>query len=217
MKIVLLGPPGSGKGTQGARLEKDFGFKRISVGDILRKHVAEEGDLGKRIKSFIEKGEMVPDEIIFKLIEKDLCHKDIIFDGIPRNLRQAETLDKILAERNERIDVAILINTPEDEILKRLTSRRVCRECWEVYNLITNPPKTEGICDRCGGILYQREDDKEDVVKHRLEVYRSETEPLIEFYSRQGKLIVINGRGSPEDVYEGIRRALELDNPKVQA
>ncbi|MGB9590780.1 MAG: adenylate kinase family protein, partial [Candidatus Hydrothermia bacterium] len=160
--------------------------------------------------SFIDRGEMVPDEIIFELIEKDLSCENIIFDGLPRNIRQAETLDDILAKRGEKLDATVLMSVPETELIKRLTARRVCGECWENYNLITKPPKTEGRCDICGGVLYQREDDTEETVRHRLEVYHRETEPLIDFYSKKGKMVIISGAGDPDTIYAELKRALGL-------
>lgn len=210
MKTVLLGPPGAGKGTQAARLEREFGFKRISVGDMLRKHAAEGMDLGRRIKFFIDRGELVPDKIIFELVERELSHENIIFDGLPRSIKQAETLDALLASRGEELDAAVLMNVPDKELIRRLTARRVCGECWENYNLITRPPKTEGRCDICGGALFQRDDDTEETVRHRLTIYHELTEPLIEFYSKKGNLIVIRGIGDPDDIYLELKRALGL-------
>lgn len=210
VKIILLGPPGAGKGTQAARLEREFGFRWVSVGDMLRKHAAEGVELGRKIKSFLDKGELVPDEIIMELIEKSLSHENIIFDGFPRNLNQAKALDALLAKRNEGIDAVVLISVPEKELIKRLTARRVCSNCGENYNLITKPPKNDNRCDICGGLLYQREDDNEETVKRRLAVYHEATKPLIDFYSKRGNLIVIRGTGSPDEIYVELKKALEL-------
>lgn len=210
MKIVLLGPPGSGKGTQGERLERDLGFARLSTGDMLRKHVAEGTELGKRAKVYMDRGELVPDEMILDMIKKELNRENIVFDGFPRNIAQAEALEELLAEKGETLRAAVLIDVPDEEVVRRLIARRVCRNCGRIYNLITNPPETPETCDACGGPLYQRDDDAEETVRHRLRAHKESTEPLVRFYRERGRLLVVRGTGDPDAIYAEIRRALGL-------
>lgn len=172
MNIIMLGPPGAGKGTQAKMLVEKFGIPQISTGDMLRAAVAEGTELGKKAKEYMDKGQLVPDEVVIGIVEERLkksdCEKGFILDGFPRTVPQAEALDKILEKMGKKIDYVINIVVPDVEILKRLTGRRTCKQCGAMYHVIYNPPKQEGVCDKCGGELYQRDDDKEETIKNRL-------------------------------------------------
>ncbi|MEO0138442.1 MAG: adenylate kinase [candidate division WOR-3 bacterium] len=208
-RIIFLGPPGAGKGTQAERLARDLGIKKISTGDILREAVAKGTELGKRAKEYMERGELVPDSIIVGIIEEAINgHRDFILDGFPRNMPQAEALDEMLSRKGLNITHVILLDVPDEEIIRRISYRRVCVNCGRVYNLIFNPPKEDGICDYCGSKLIQREDDKEEVVRNRLKVYRENTEVLISFYDKRGLLLRVDGVGDYEGVYERIKGVL---------
>ena len=187
MRIVLLGPPGSGKGTYASRLTAGLGVPHISTGDMVREEIKSETELGKRIRGYSDRGELVPDEIITRLLKDGLskpdCKKGFILDGYPRTTRQAEALNRI-----SRIDVVVNLNVPDEIIIQRLSNRLTCRRCGAIYNRLTLKPKVEGVCDECGGELYQREDDKPEVIQERLNVYRKNTEPLIEYYAGKGLL-----------------------------
>ena len=205
-----MGPPGAGKGTQSKRLERDFGFKRLSTGDVLRDHEARGTELGRKSKIYSDRGELTPDDIVIGIVKEEIDSENIVFDGFPRNIAQAEALEKILAERGETLNAAVLIDVPDKEVMLRLTMRRVCRDCGAIYNLITHAPKKDGICDACGGTLYQRNDDTVETVVNRLMTYQKATEPIIEFYRKRGKLVVIGGMGNPDEVYERLKEALGL-------
>lgn len=208
-RIIFIGPPGAGKGTQAERLAKDLGIKKISTGDILREAVAKGTELGKKAKEYMERGELVPDNIMVGIIEEAIDgHKDFILDGFPRNISQAEALNEMLSRKGLNITHVILLNVPDEEIIKRISYRRVCVNCGRVYNLIFNPPKEDEICDACGSKLVQREDDREEVVKNRLKVYRENTEVLIDFYDKSGLLIRIDGVGDYDEVYKRIKEVL---------
>jgi adenylate kinase len=187
MKIILLGPPGAGKGTYASRLTPILGVPHISSGDIVRDEIKAQTELGNAIREYSDKGELVPDEIIIKLLAKTLRKPDsergFILDGFPRTIKQAEALDKI-----SKIDLVINVNVPDEIIIKRLSNRIVCRKCGTIYNKLTLKPKKDNICDECGGQLYQREDDKPEVIQERLNVYRKKTEPLIEYYKKKSLL-----------------------------
>ncbi len=207
MIYILLGLPGAGKGTQGDLLASRLGIPRISTGDILRDAVRRGTPLGKKAKEAMDRGELVSDEIVIGIVEEKLkspdCAKGCILDGFPRNLNQAKALEELSLPLK-----VIYIDVPEQEVIKRLSSRRVCPKCGAVYNLITSPPKKEGICDRCGSPLVQREDDREEVIRERIRVYRQQTEPIVEFYNRKGALVKVDGMGGVEEVFQKVLEAI---------
>ncbi len=212
MILILLGAPGVGKGTQGALISKEYGIPQISTGDILRSEVKNETELGKKAKAYMEKGELVPDDIIIEMMEKrikeDDCKNGFILDGFPRTVAQAEAFDKMLAKNGLELDKVILIDVPEEEIIDRLTGRRICPNCGAVYHIKNNPPKVDEVCDRCGSKLIQRDDDREDVVKKRLEVYKKSTMPLIDYYTKTSKLVRVDGTGEIEEIFSRIKKIL---------
>ena len=219
MNIIMLGAPGTGKGTVAGILQEKKGIKQVSTGDIFRKNIKEGTELGKIADSYISKGQLVPDDITIGIVEKRLEEDDvksgIILDGFPRTVVQAQELDKILASKGQKVDLVINLVTPEEEIIERIVNRRVCSnpECKTVYNLILNPPKQEGICDKCGSKLVQRKDDTEETIKLRIENYYKLTKPLVEYYDKQGKIysaevsIAINklGKDVAQDVVTYIK------------
>ncbi len=213
MRIVLLGAPGSGKGTQGKKLAEKYGIPQISTGDLLRAAVAANTPLGQRAKAAMEAGQLVSDEIVMGLIRERLGEPDtepgFILDGFPRNLTQAEALDRMLEELDKPLQVALHIDVDFDTLMQRLTGRRTCESCGQMYNIYTSPPKIDGVCDQCGGRLIQRADDNEETIRKRLEVYRSQTMPLIAYYREQGKLRTVKGDGSIDDIFARILSQLE--------
>ncbi len=213
MRLVLLGAPGAGKGTQAKKLIEKYGIPQISTGDILRKAVADGTPLGKEAKSYMDKGELVPDSVVIGLVKERLaqddCKKGYILDGFPRNTAQAETLDQVLAQMNAPLDVALVVDVDKDDLMKRLTGRRTCRGCQQMYNIHFSPPKKEGVCDKCGGELYQRDDDKEETIKNRLDVYEKSTAPLIDYYAKKNILKTVKGVGSIDDIFNNICAILD--------
>ena len=203
-RIILLGPPGAGKGTQAKLLAAKNGLAHLSTGDILRDEVTRDTELGRKAKGYMNRGDLVPDELIIDMIEGRL-DKDggFILDGFPRTVTQAEALEKITA-----IDVVINIALTRDEVIRRLSSRRVCRDCGKIYNLLYNSPKNEGVCDACGGNLFQREDDRRDVIENRYDVYIDVTAPLINFYKERGLVKDVDGSQATEKVSDQILVAL---------
>jgi adenylate kinase len=213
MNLIFMGPPGAGKGTQAKLFSKTYNIPQISTGDILRQAVKEGTPLGKKAQIYLEKGELVPDEIMIGIIKDRLqevdCQKGWLMDGFPRTIWQAVALDEILRQRGLSLDAVINIYLQEEELIKRVSGRRVCRNCGETFHVIFNPPLQEGVCDKCGGPLYQREDDKEETVRKRLEVYRARTKPLIEYYWEKSALISIDGGARTiEDVFKSIQDAI---------
>lgn len=205
MKIVLFGSPGSGKGTQAVVLSERLNLKKISLGDILREEVKKNSNLGEEVKSYMEKGLLVPDSVVSKVIEENIDSKDFILDGYPRNLSQAQNLDKILEERGQKIDIFINMDIDEKTIINRLSKRRVCKKCGVNYHLENLPPKKEGICDSCGSELIQRKDDTLPVIKKRWEVFLKESKQVLNFYKKKGKLLNIDALGDKEKVFEKIQ------------
>ncbi|MFN3479403.1 MAG: adenylate kinase [Thermodesulfovibrionales bacterium] len=214
MRLVLLGAPGAGKGTQAKKLIEKYGIPQISTGDLLRAAVSAGTQLGKEAKSYMDKGELVPDRVVLGMVEERLkqddCKKGYILDGFPRNVAQAEALDKMLSGLGMSLDAALSVDVPFDDLMKRLTGRRTCKSCGQMYNVYFNPPKKEGICDKCGGELFQRDDDKEETIKKRLEVYNSQTAPLIEYYGKKGILKSVKGTGSIDEIFNNICKVLGI-------
>lgn len=214
MRLVLLGAPGAGKGTQAKILVEKYGIPQISTGDLLRAAVAAGTTLGKEAKSYMDKGELVPDSVVLGMVEERLkqddCKKGYILDGFPRNTKQAEALDKMLSSLNMSLTAALSVDVPFDDLMKRLTGRRTCKACGQMYNIYFNPPKKDGVCDKCGGELFQRDDDKEETIKKRLEVYNAQTAPLIDYYRSKGILKSVVGTGSIEDIFKKVCDALGL-------
>lgn len=194
MVIIMLGAPGTGKGTVAGFLTKELEMPQVSTGDIFRKHIKEGTELGKVAESYISNGKLVPDELTIELVKNRLEEADvqngIILDGFPRTVKQAEELDKILENKGKKVDIVVNLTTPEEEIIERVVSRRICsnQECKTVYNLELNPPKNEGLCDKCGHELVQRKDDNIETVKARLDSYFKQTSPLVEYYEKKGNL-----------------------------
>ena len=213
MRLVLLGAPGAGKGTQAKKLIEKYSIPQISTGDILRKAVADGTPLGNEAKAVMGRGELVPDSIVLGLVrerlKRDDCRNGYILDGFPRNTAQAEALDKMLSTMSAALTVAVSIDVDKNDLMKRMTGRRTCKSCQQVYNIYFSPPKKEGICDKCGGALFQRDDDKERTIRKRLDVYEAQTAPLIDYYRRKGILKSIQGTGSIEEIFKKVCNALE--------
>ena len=207
MNIVLLGLPGAGKGTQAKHLSEIFDFYHLSTGDIFRRVIEQETELGKKAKKYTTAGELVPDEITIGLIKNeikrvnDLDYQGVIFDGFPRTRNQAEALTEVLEEFNQKVDLCIYIKVAVKNLIIRLSGRRICKDCGAIFHLEFNPPGSKGICDKCGGELYQREDDNEEVVKNRIEKNSKQMEKILEYYEQKGILEQVVGTGKmPEDV-----------------
>lgn len=213
MRLVLLGPPGAGKGTQAANIVNEFQVPHISTGDIFRKNLKENTPLGLKAKEYMDKGLLVPDELVVDLVKDRLsqedCKKGFMLDGFPRTVVQAEALDRVLADMDMSLSAVLNIEVDQNLLLKRITGRRICRSCGATYHVEFNPPKAEGVCDLCGGELYQRDDDVEETVSKRLEVYNEQTQPLIDFYKNSGVLKDIDGQQDIDVVFEDIKKALE--------
>jgi len=214
MRIVLLGAPGAGKGTQAKKLIEKYGMPQISTGDLLRAAVSAGTPLGKEAKSFMDKGELVPDRVVLGMVEERLkqddCKKGYILDGFPRNTAQAEALDKMLASLDMPLTAALSVDVPFEDLMKRLTGRRTCKACGQMYNIYFKPPVKEGVCDKCSGELFQRDDDKEATIKKRLEVYNAQTAPLFDYYGKKGIVKSVSGTGSIDDIFKKVTEALGL-------
>jgi adenylate kinase len=211
-RVVLLGPPGAGKGTQAKLLQDEFGACQISTGDILRKAVAEQTPLGKEAAEYINRGALVPDDVIVNLVAERLkerdCEKGFILDGFPRTIPQAQGLDRILKTMGLSLNGVLSVQVPEGIIIERLAGRRTCRSCGALSHMVFNPPKKAGVCDRCGGELYQRDDDREGTIANRLRVYEKQTAPLANYYRERGLLREIDGVGEINDIRARVTKAL---------
>jgi adenylate kinase len=218
VRLVFLGPPGSGKGTQAALLERRLGLCQISTGDILRQAVADGTALGREAKACMDKGQLVPDRVVIGIVEEKLkareCQKGFVLDGFPRTTGQAEALDAIMhdfpAPGAHRIDRVVAFQLDEEALVTRLSGRRTCGECQAMYHLTLSPPRSEGVCDRCGGRLVQRGDDRPEVIRERLAVYEESTRPLLKFYADRGQLIRLPAGGAVEDVHAALKAAVGL-------
>jgi adenylate kinase len=204
MNLILLGPPGAGKGTQAKRLIEKLSVPQISTGDLLRQAVRDETDLGKEAKGYMDRGELVPDSLVIKMVnqrlQQDDCSNGFILDGFPRAVGQAEALDEMLTTGGRKIDHVLSIEVPEEELIRRLTGRRSCPKCGAMFHVVFNAPAKEGVCDACSGELIQREDDNEETIKNRINVYKEQTEPLKNFYEKLGLLRAVEGTGTPDDI-----------------
>jgi adenylate kinase len=213
LNIILMGPPGAGKGTQAGIITNQFSIPHISTGDMFREAVARGSGLGLEAQQYMNEGKLVPDEITIGIIEERItksdCEKGFLLDGFPRTLVQAEALDKALAELNKRVDAAINISVPNDVLIERLSGRVSCSNCKSLYNLNFNPPRVPDKCDQCGGQLVQRTDDVGEVVRKRLDVYNSQTSPVLEYYKKKGILYNLDGNRSTSAVFEDIKQYLE--------
>lgn len=210
MRAVLLGPPGAGKGTQAVRLVKKYGVPQISTGDIFRKNIKEGTELGKKAQEYMNAGGLVPDELVVDLVKdrlmQDDCANGYLLDGFPRTIAQAEQLDEFLKEQGTKLDAVINFEVGYDTLMERLTGRRLCKACGASYHVKNFPPKTAGVCDKCGGELIQRDDDTEETARKRIEVYEESTAPLIEYYTKSGDLKNFNAENDPSEVFEEIVR-----------
>ena len=214
MKLVFIGPPGAGKGTQAQRICAENNIKQISTGDILRHNVKIESKLGISAKEFMSSGRLVPDELIIEMIKEELkssdCANGFLLDGFPRTIPQAMAFDELLKKMNTKIDLVLLLDVSDEEIVSRLSGRRICRTCNRVFHIVFNPPPDPKDCDRGVCDIYQRNDDKEETIRHRLEIYHLQTKPLIDYYKAQNLVTHIDGIGSLEEVYERIKSKLLL-------
>jgi adenylate kinase len=208
MNLILLGPPGAGKGTQAKMLVEKYGIPQISTGEILRANLKAETELGLEAKKYMDAGELVPDEVVIGIvanrIKEDDCQKGYMLDGFPRTVPQAEALSEILAKDGSGIDDVISIEVPNEELMGRLTGRRTCRQCGQGYHVMFDPPQKEGVCGKCSGELYQRDDDNETTVGSRLEVYTKETQPLIDYYQGKGLLRPVDGVGQIKEIFDRV-------------
>ena len=212
MKIIMLGAPGAGKGTQAKMIAKEYGVPHISTGDIFRANIKNGTELGMEAKKYMDQGLLVPDELTVRIlldrVAQEDCKDGYVLDGFPRTIPQAEVLDQALAKLGDRIDYAINIDVPDENIIRRMSGRRACLTCGATYHIEHVPPKQEGICDTCGSALVLRDDDKPETVKNRLEVYHRQTQPLIDFYGKKGVLRTVDGTRPMEEVFAAIRAIL---------
>jgi adenylate kinase len=212
VRVVLVGPPGAGKGTQAQFIASHLAIPKVSTGDIFRSNVSAGTELGRQAKAFMDKGDLVPDEVTVAMVASRLQEEDaqsgFLLDGFPRNVPQAETLKKLLADWGLRLDLVLELVVDSDEVIRRLSGRRTCRKCGRVWHVAFDPPSVAGKCDECGGELFQRDDDREETIRHRLEVYQAQTQPLISYYADEGILLGIDATGPVEDVTERALLAL---------
>ncbi|WP_090872392.1 adenylate kinase [Oceanobacillus limi] len=213
MNLILMGLPGAGKGTQAEKINEKYNIPHISTGDMFRLAIKEGTELGKKAKSFMDQGDLVPDDVTIGIVKerlsKDDCENGFLLDGFPRTIAQAESLQNLLSEMNQSIDHVIHVNVPEEILVERLTGRRICPTCGKAYHVIYNPPKEEGICDRDGSTLIQRDDDSADTVKNRLAVNIEQTKPLLDFYEEKGYLVSVNGDQEIDQVFQDIQQHIE--------
>lgn len=213
MRAILLGPPGAGKGTQAKMLTERYGVPQVSTGDILRAAVAAGTPLGKEAKTYMDRGALVPDEVVIGIVRDRLgepdCRKGYLLDGFPRTVAQAEALTRMLKKLGAPLPRVVSLEVAEEELVKRLSGRRTCQGCGALFHVEFHPPRVEGTCDKCGGRLIEREDDKEETIRRRLQVYRKQTEPLIGYYENQGLLETVNGLGETGEVFARVSKALE--------
>lgn len=212
LRAVLLGPPGAGKGTQAVRLVEKYEIPHISTGDIFRKNIKEGTELGKKAQEYMNAGALVPDELVVDLVkdrlQQDDCKNGFLLDGFPRTIFQAEKLDEFLSEFNQKMDIVINLKVEKEALIKRLTGRRVCKDCGASYHIVNIPPKKEGVCDICGGELIQRKDDNIETVENRINVYEEQTAPLIGYYKEAGSLVDFDGEASLDEVFDAIVQAI---------
>ena len=212
LRAVLLGPPGAGKGTQAVRLVEKYEIPHISTGDIFRKNIKEGTELGKKAQEYMNAGALVPDELVVDLVkdrlQQDDCKNGFLLDGFPRTIFQAEKLDDFLSESNLKMDIVINLKVEKEALIKRLTGRRVCKDCGASYHIVNIPPKKEGVCDICGGELIQRKDDNIETVENRINVYEEQTAPLIGYYKEAGSLVDFDGEASLDEVFDAIVQAI---------
>jgi len=212
LNIVLLGPPGAGKGTQAERIIEKYGIPQISTGDIFRANIKNGTELGKKAKEYMDRGDLVPDELVVDLVkdrlDQDDCKDGFMLDGFPRTVFQAQELDKIMEAKGLKINCVLNIDVAPEKLVKRIAGRRVCKQCGATYNVDSKPTKVEGICDKCGGEVYQRADDTEETVKNRIKVYFDQTAPLIDYYKASGVIANVNGDQAMENVFSEIVKAL---------
>lgn len=212
LRAVLLGPPGAGKGTQAVRLVEKYEIPHISTGDIFRKNIKEGTELGKKAQEYMNAGALVPDELVVDLVkdrlQQDNCKNGFLLDGFPRTIFQAEKLDEFLSESNQKMDIVINLKVEKEALIKRLTGRRVCKDCGASYHIVNIPPKKEGVCDICGGELIQRKDDNIETVENRINVYEEQTAPLIGYYKEAGSLVDFDGEASLDEVFDAIVQAI---------
>jgi len=208
MRLILLGPPGAGKGTQAEGIKEEFNIPHISTGDIFRENIKNNTELGKKAQKFMNKGLLVPDDLVVDLVKdrlsKDDCKEGFLLDGFPRTIEQAKALDKELEKMNQKLDKVINIKVSEDILVERIVGRRICKDCKATYHVKFNPPQKKGVCDKCGGELYQRDDDKEETVQKRINVYNEQTQPLIDYYKKKDLILNINGEQEINKVLEDI-------------
>lgn len=212
LNLVFLGPPGAGKGTQAQRISERFGLVWICAGDMLRQAVAKGNQIGKKVEAYLKKGELVPDEIVLHLISErlnEIKNEGFILDGFPRTVKQAMALDELLDKKKIALRAVIFLDVPDEEIVRRLSARRICPSCGAVYNMIFNPPREDEKCDRCGTPLIRRKDDEPETIRNRLRIFHEQTLPLIEYYQRKGLLRRISGTGNPDQVTEEIEKVLK--------